>query len=217
MSEQAVEWIAPPEPGHASFFTLPPSPYHVLIRAFTRDFQGLANRGIFPGVEYRILEISVSTDPDSESESQSESKLESKPDSETVSDAEAEAEAEVEAEAKAERYSYSESEFTDPLPLASAREAPEGAFDGGVLVFTMRPVYPLVKRLERPWPVQVPAREFPVLLTPFSYNAATAWAALTTSLSLLATGFVLSQALTLSFIPSHSMEPTLQARRLSFL
>lgn len=39
--------------------------------------------------------------------------------------------------------------------LASAREAPEGAFDEGRLVFTMRPVYPLVKKLERPWPVQV--------------------------------------------------------------
>lgn len=39
--------------------------------------------------------------------------------------------------------------------LGSAKEAPEGAFDDGKLVFTMRPVYPLVKRLERPWPVQV--------------------------------------------------------------
>ncbi|CAN0037183.1 unnamed protein product [Ectocarpus sp. 6 AP-2014] len=75
----------------------------------------------------------------------------------------------------------------------------------------MRPIYPLVARLERgDWPVRVPAREFPVMLTPFSYNAATAWAAFTTSLSLLAVGFVLSQALTLSVINSHSMEPTLQ-------
>ncbi|CAN0468734.1 unnamed protein product, partial [Ectocarpus sp. 12 AP-2014] len=39
---------------------------------------------------------------------------------------------------------------------------------------------------------------------------ATAWAAFTTSLSLLSVGFVLSQALTLSVINSHSMEPTLQ-------
>lgn len=51
------------------------------------------------------------------------------------------------------------------------------------------------------------------MLTPFSYNAATAWAALTTSLSTLAVGFVLSQALTISVIPSHSMEPTLQVGR----
>lgn len=110
----------------------------------------------------------------------------------------------------------SETSETGVRLLESAREAPDGTFDGGGLVFTMRPVYPLVARLERPWPVRVPAREFPVLLTPFSYNAATAWAALTTSLSLLAVGFVLSQALTLSFISSHSMEPTLQASR-SFL
>lgn len=94
--------------------------------------------------------------------------------------------------------------------ISSAREAPEGAFDNGDLIFTMRPVYPLVAKLERRWPVRVPAREFPVMLTPFSYNAATAWAALTTSLSLLTVGFVASQALTLSVIPSRSMEPTLQ-------
>lgn len=94
--------------------------------------------------------------------------------------------------------------------IDSARKAPEAAFDDGDLVFTMRPIYPLVARLERTWPVRVQAREFPVLLTSFSYNAATAWAALTTSFSLLAVGFVLSQALTLSVIPSHSMEPTLQ-------
>lgn len=151
-----------------------------------RNFQGLANRGIFPGVEYRILEISVSSESEPDSESDSNSNSDSK----------------SECESKSE---------TGSRLLASAREAPEGAFDEGGLVFTMRPVYPLVARLERPWPVRVPAREFPVLLTPFSYNAATAWAALTTSLSLLAIGFVLSQALTLSFIPSHSMEPTLQA------
>ncbi|CBN80065.1 Signal peptidase I (SPase I) (Leader peptidase I) [Ectocarpus siliculosus] len=74
-------------------------------------------------------------------------------------------------------------------------------------------IYPGVEYriLERgDWPVRVPAREFPVMLTPFSYNAATAWAAFTTSLSLLSVGFVLSQALTLSVINSHSMEPTLQ-------
>lgn len=97
--------------------------------------------------------------------------------------------------------------------LPSARDAPEGSFEDGGLVFTLRPIYPLVGRLERSdWPVRVPAREFPVMLTPFSYNAATAWAALTTSLSLLAVGFVLSQALTFSVINSHSMEPTLQVR-----
>ncbi|CAN0386998.1 unnamed protein product, partial [Hapterophycus canaliculatus] len=95
--------------------------------------------------------------------------------------------------------------------LASARDAPPESFDDGRLVFTVRPIYPLVKRLERDdWPVRVAAREFPVMLTPFSYNAATAWAALTTSLSLLTAGFVLSQAFTLSVINSHSMEPTLQ-------
>lgn len=126
--------------------------------------QGLVDRGIYPGVEYRILDISI------------------------VPWAVGEA----------------------PSALKTAREAPDGTFETGELVLTMRPVYPLVSRLERPWPVRVPARELPVLLEPFYYNAATAWAALTTSLSFLTLGFVLSQALTLSVIPSRSMEPTLQ-------
>ena len=120
------------------------------------------NRGIFPGVEYRVLEVTTSTESGSE------------------------------------------------RSLPSARDAPEGAFENGDLTFTMRPVYPLVARLEREWPVRVPAREFPVMLTPFAYNAATAWASLTTSLSVLVVCFVTSQALTLSVIPSRSMEPTLQ-------
>lgn len=98
----------------------------------------------------------------------------------------------------------------EPSSLETARQAPEGAFETGELFFTMRPVYPLVGRLERPWPVRVPARDFPVLLEPFYYNAATAWASLTTSLTFLALGFVFSQALTFSVIPSRSMEPTLQ-------
>lgn len=124
------------------------------------------NRGIYPGVEYRIQEICVIPGRDE----------------------------------------------GDASGLTSALEAPDGAFESGQLIFTMRPAYPLVKKLEREWPVRVPAREFPVLLEPFSYNAATAWGALSTSLTFLAVGFALSQAITFSVIPSRSMEPTLQVR-----
>ncbi|CAM9259823.1 unnamed protein product [Ectocarpus sp. 12 AP-2014] len=158
----------------------------------------LADQGIYPGVEYRIIEMSVfptaptpptgdSTTASSDSAAAVAPYLQQQPDQQPDLDAEPTA------------------------VLASARDAPPESFDDGSLVFTMRPIYPLVARLERgDWPVRVPAREFPVMLTPFSYNAATAWAAFTTSLSLLSVGFVLSQALTLSVINSHSMEPTLQ-------
>lgn len=97
--------------------------------------------------------------------------------------------------------------------LTSARDAPEGSFEDGGVAYTMRPIYPLASRPERDdWPVLGSARESPIMLTPFSYNAAMAWAALTTSLSLLSAEFVASQALTFSVINSHSMEPTLQVR-----
>ena len=171
--------------------------------------QRLANQGIYPGVEYRILEVSIFP------------MIPGSPATSTAAAAAAAAAAgseppypssfEQQQEQQEQQEQRADLDAEPSSLLASARDAPEGSFEDGGLVFTMRPIYPLVKRLERDdWPVLVPAREFPVMLTPFSYNAATAWAALTTSLSLLAVGFVASQALTFSVINSHSMEPTLQ-------
>ncbi|CAM9955845.1 unnamed protein product [Ectocarpus sp. 4 AP-2014] len=166
----------------------------------------LADQGIYPGVEYRILEVSVfpttPTPPTGDSSTlSSDSAAAVAPYSSSPPPLQQQQQPEQQPDLDAEPTAV----------LASARDAPPDSFDDGSLVFTMRPIYPLVARLERgDWPVRVPAREFPVMLTPFSYNAATAWAAFTTSLSLLSVGFVLSQALTLSVINSHSMEPTLQ-------
>ncbi|CAM9245991.1 unnamed protein product, partial [Choristocarpus tenellus] len=125
--------------------------------------QSLVDAGVYPGVEYRVLEVTL-------------------------------------------KNAMSEEQTS----LGSVLDASEGAFDAGDVFLTLRPVYPLISRLERQWPVQLAARDVPVLLTPFAYNTATAWASLITSATLLAVGFVLSQAVTLSYIPSHSMEPTLQ-------
>ncbi|CAN0514114.1 unnamed protein product, partial [Ectocarpus sp. 8 AP-2014] len=159
----------------------------------------LADQGIYPGVEYRILEVSVfptvPTPPTGDS-------------SPTSSDSAAAVAPYSSSPQPMQQQQQQQQQEQQPdldaeptAVLASARDAPPDSFDDGSLVFTMRPIYPLVARLERgDWPVRVPAREFPVMLTPFSYNAATAWAAFTTSLSLLSVGFVLSQALTLSVI-----------------
>lgn len=170
--------------------------------------QRLANQGIYPGIEYRILEVSVfpmAFGPPP---------LADAPESSTSSASPAAGSPSPSQQQQQQQQGQdlnSEPDAETALPLASAGDAPPETFDDGRLVFTVRPIYPLVKRLERDdWPVRVAAREFPVMLTPFSYNAATAWAALTTSLSLLTVGFVLSQAFTLSVINSHSMEPTLQ-------
>ncbi|CAM9733769.1 unnamed protein product [Ectocarpus fasciculatus] len=169
--------------------------------------QASTNQGIYPGVEYRILEVSVfpttSTPPTGGGSTTS---------SDSAAAVASYSSSSPQPEQQPEQQEQQPDLDSEPTAvLASARDAPPDSFDDGSLVFTMRPIYPLVARLERgDWPVRVPAREFPVMLTPFSYNAATAWAAFTTSLSLLSVGFVLSQALTLSVINSHSMEPTLQ-------
>eukprot|EP00752_Nemacystus_decipiens_P014662 g13059.t1 len=172
--------------------------------------QRLANQGIYPGVEYRILEVSVfPTIPASPTTTAAAGAAEVGSAPPYASPAFEQPEQQQQQQQQQQQRADLDAEPTSLL--ASARDSPEGSFDDGGLVYTMRPIYPLVSRLERDdWPVLVPAREFPVMLTPFSYNAATAWAALTTSLSLLAVGFVASQALTFSVINSHSMEPTLQ-------
>lgn len=93
--------------------------------------------------------------------------------------------------------------------LSSTAEAPPGAFESGQLQLVLRPVYPLVQRLERQWPVSIAASSIPIVLTPFAYNAATAYAALSTSAALAMGGAALAATLSLSVIPSRSMEPTL--------
>jgi hypothetical protein len=93
--------------------------------------------------------------------------------------------------------------------ITSCTAAAEGSFENGSVLLTLQPVYPLVTRLERVWPVTVPGREIPIALTPFAYNAATAWAAVLSSVSLAVGGAVLAATFSLSFIPSRSMEPTL--------
>jgi hypothetical protein len=101
--------------------------------------------------------------------------------------------------------------------ITSCSAAAEGAFESGSLRLTLRPVYPLVTRLERDWPVTIPVREIPIALTPFAYNAATAWAAVLSSVSLAVGGAVLAATFSLSFIPSKSMEPTLLPVSISVL
>ena len=78
-------------------------------------------------------------------------------------------------------------------------------------LITLRPAYPLVKKLERDdWPVSVPFDLAPRWTTPAVYNAFTAAFAVALALSWLVFGFTLSQFLTLSKIPSASMTPTIQ-------
>jgi len=76
--------------------------------------------------------------------------------------------------------------------------------------YELKPIYPLVSQLERPWPVRVNERDIPTLYTSNMYNAVSAIGSLFTAVTGLGTAFLISQAISLFFIPSRSMDPTLQ-------
>jgi len=78
--------------------------------------------------------------------------------------------------------------------------------------YEIRPIYPLVDQLERQWPVRINEAEIPKLLTANMYNVISAIGSLFTAIGGLATAFLVSQAISLFFIPSRSMDPTLQVK-----
>ena len=78
--------------------------------------------------------------------------------------------------------------------------------------YEIRPIYPLVDQLERPWPVVVNEAEIPKLLTANMYNIISAIGSLITAIGGLTSAFLISQAISLFFIPSRSMDPTLQVK-----
>lgn len=75
--------------------------------------------------------------------------------------------------------------------------------------YDFRPLYPLVPQLERTWPITVSERDIPILYTPTQYNAVSALGSLLTAATSLLLAFVISQAVSLYYIPSRSMDPTL--------
>jgi signal peptidase I len=76
--------------------------------------------------------------------------------------------------------------------------------------YELKPVYPLVGQLERQWPVRVKEEDIPRLYTPSMYNILSVFGSLFLAASGLFTSFLLSQAISLFFIPSKSMDPTLK-------
>jgi signal peptidase I len=71
-------------------------------------------------------------------------------------------------------------------------------------------VYPLVQQLERPWPVRVNEADIPKLFTAGMYNGVSALGSAVTAVAGLTTAFLVSQLVSLFFIPSKSMDPTMQ-------
>eukprot|EP00978_Attheya_sp_CCMP212_P025491 scaffold82091_cov52-Attheya_sp.AAC.1 len=76
--------------------------------------------------------------------------------------------------------------------------------------YELKPVYPLVQQLERPWPVRVNEADIPKLFTAGMYNGVSALGSAVTAVVGLTTAFLVSQLVSLFFIPSKSMDPTMQ-------
>ena len=75
---------------------------------------------------------------------------------------------------------------------------------------TLRPEYPLIKKLEREWPVTVEEDLAPRWMDPTAYNLLTAAFAVGLAVSAVLLGVVLSSVLTLSVVNSTSMQPTIE-------
>ena len=78
--------------------------------------------------------------------------------------------------------------------------------------YDLKPIYPLVSELERPWPVTVKETEIPKLFTPAMYNVISAIGSLGVAIGGLTAAFLISQAVSFFYIPSRSMDPTLQGK-----
>lgn len=74
----------------------------------------------------------------------------------------------------------------------------------------MRPLYRLTNEFERTWPIEVAYSDLPTLLSPPMYNAATLMSTLAFSALTLLTGLVGRSFISLCYIPSHSMYPSIE-------
>lgn len=82
------------------------------------------------------------------------------------------------------------------------------------IILSVRPVYPLIDELERPWPISISLNQVPYYLTKGMYNSITVLGSLFISVSFFITCFILSNIFTFSFVNSRSMEPTIYPKDL---
>lgn len=83
-------------------------------------------------------------------------------------------------------------------------------FDQAGVDYVVQPTCWLPPGMERQWPARINEKEIPNLITSLQYNVMTAIGALSASASILSFFFALSLLTSLFFIPSCSMDPTLQ-------
>ena len=97
-------------------------------------------------------------------------------------------------------------------PATSGIEGePAEAFEAGPgSCLELKPLYPLVAALERPWPVRVSEEDVPALFSQGAYNTVAVGGAALTAAGGLALAALVSSYLSLYVIPSKSMSPTLE-------
>ena len=79
-------------------------------------------------------------------------------------------------------------------------------------ILVVRPVYPLIRELERDWPVTIPTSKLPYILTKGMYNTITVIGSISLAATFFTIALVLSTMFTLSVVNSRSMTPTIQPR-----
>ena len=141
---------------------------------FLKTRQELFNLGIYPGVEYRILDILLfnGNSPISLSTLRNNT---------------------LQGENKKDLSSFS-----------NIRQAN--------ITLLVRPAYPLIPQLERPWPVSIELQRIPYVLTRGAYNMVTVLGSGSIALTFFFTAFILSQFVTFSCVNSKSMMPTIQPK-----
>jgi signal peptidase I len=94
---------------------------------------------------------------------------------------------------------------------SSVREAMAATsrMEGEDISLVIRPAYPLIKELERDWPVEVKLADIPYCLSRGSYNVLTVLGSIGLAASFLASAGILASILTLSVINTRSMVPAI--------
>eukprot|EP00466_Bigelowiella_natans_P018867 jgi/Bigna1/143454/aug1.78_g18162 len=150
----------------------------------------LFEKGVYPGEEYRILSIhSLTLLKEEEEEEEEEEEAHNNNQSSTSR-----------LHCHRRRHRKKLSSF---LNLPSKIQSDD-------VVLTLRPNYPLVKELEREWPVEVRLSDLPLLIPRATYYRRVVLGTVLASTTLLSIGIIApANVLSAYYVPSQSMVPTI--------
>jgi len=157
--------------------------------------------GLYPGVEYRITDITLDSNPIDPIKGTSGQSISSliglinKKDTTTTTPF---------ITSNNDDIDYSNSRNNDNITINNDND----------VILSVRPVYPLIDELEREWPVSLRLNQAPYYLSKGMYNTITVMGSLSISILFFMTCFILSNMFTVSFVNSRSMETTIYPKDL---